>query len=194
MSEVVAALIGASIGAVAGLAGGGFAALASIRASQIAARAALAPKLHALADAIIRLQGAAGTAEELQRRRDLEGAWNDFGVHQRILCPSRILEVLSYVLRRAATDRNYTMQAVATVAGQAQDRAARIVGMHSDHFFRFAARRAERRIVADWLVGDARGWLGDGMRKKIAEDVGLSWLERRRIKPADPPAPSPPTS
>ena len=51
MSGALAALIGAAIGAVAGIVGGGFAALAAIRASQVAARGALAPKLHAMADA-----------------------------------------------------------------------------------------------------------------------------------------------
>ena len=88
MDEAVAALIGAAIGAVAGIAGGGFAALSALRASQVAARAELAPKLHELAAAVISLRGAIGTGTEMKARRDIELAWNDFSVHQRVLCPS----------------------------------------------------------------------------------------------------------
>ena len=143
MSEAEFALFGALIGAMAGLAGGGFAALAAIGASQVAARAQLAPKLHALTHAIITLRGTIGTHDEMKARRDLELAWNDFGVHQRVLCPSRALEVLGYVIRRTTTEENVASDVLLTVAGQAQDKASRIVGLHSEHVFRFRARRKE---------------------------------------------------
>ena len=98
MNETVAVLVAVAIGAVAGLAGGGFAALASIRASQVAARASLAPKLHELSNAIVSLQGAirSGAQEEAEAKKNLECVWNDFAVHQRILCPSQALERLAY--------------------------------------------------------------------------------------------------
>ena len=186
MNEAVAALIGAAIGAVAGVAGGGFAALAAIRASQVAARAELAPKLHALGRAIISLRGASGTDDEMKARRDIEVAWNDFGVHQRVLCPSRALEMLAYLIRRTTKEEeNFTPKALLTMAGQAQDKASRIVGFYSESLFRFRARQKERKLVADWLAGDAHGLLGDALRQKIAEDVGLSRRQRKRIKPAD---------
>lgn len=51
----LSSLVGPLIGAIAGLAGGAFAALASIRASQIAARAPLANTLFELAKAHVAL-------------------------------------------------------------------------------------------------------------------------------------------
>ena len=187
MSATVAALVGAAIGAVAGLAGGAFAALASIRASQLAARAILAPKLHELSNAIVTLRGTMGLEpeDELRAKKNLERAWNDFAVHQRVLCPSKAIEVLAYILRTAAFEEGYTLQAVATIAGQAQDKVARIVGLYSEHVFRFRARQEEKEVIAAWLAGEARGWLSDGLRKKVAEDLNLSQSQRKRIKPAN---------
>jgi hypothetical protein len=186
VNEVVAALIGATIGAVAGVAGGGFAALAAIRASQVAARAELAPKLHALAGSIISLHGAIGTDNEMKARRNIELAWNDFGVHQRVLCPSRALEMLAYLIRRTTKEEeNFTPEALLTIVGQAEDKASRIVGFYSESLFRFRAQQKERKLVADWLAGDAHGLLGDELRQKFAEDVGLSRRQRKRIKPAN---------
>lgn len=190
MSAAVAALIGAAIGAIAGLAGGGFAALAAIRASQVAARVELAPKLHALARALVTLSGVTGTgtASELKARRDMELAWNDFGTHQRILCPSRALPLLALIFRRSAKPEEgerFTTEVLLTLAGQAQERAALITGLYSEHLFRWRARRGERKIIADWLAGDAHGVLSDEMRVWIAKDLGLGWWQRRRIKPAD---------
>lgn len=194
MSEVVAALVGAAIGAIAGISGGGLAALASIRASQIAARAELANKLHHLARAIIRLQGAIGTEDELEVRRDLELVWNDLGVHQRILCPSRGLEVLANIMRRTTSEQSVSTKALVTVAGQAQEKYARVVGLYSEHLFRFRARGKEKEVMTDWLADESRGWLGDGMRIKVGKDLDLSNSQQKRIKPADsiqPDAPQP---
>ena len=191
MNETTAALLGGAIVAIAGLAGGGFAALASIRASQIAARAALAPKLHKLARAIVHLSGAAGTNDETRRLGVLEIDWHDFSVHQRILCPSKTLEVLADLMRRTTKEyKNYAWEDLAKIAGQIQEKAARIVGLHSAHLFGFRARWQEKKVITDWLAGEAHGLLGDELRQKMAKDLGLWWWQRKRIKPADPTAPS----
>ncbi len=86
MSPVTAALLGALIGALAGLAGGAFAAIAAIRSSQIAARAPLADKIHEIAMVAIKLRVASTPDERNQWLIKFETAWNDFTIHQRILC------------------------------------------------------------------------------------------------------------
>ena len=94
--------------------------------------------------------------------------------------------MLASILRAVAFEEGYTLKAVATIAGQAQDKVARIVGLYSEHVFRFRARQKEKEVIAEWLAGEAHGWLGDGLRKKVAEDLKLSRGQRKRIKPATP--------
>jgi hypothetical protein len=64
-------------------------ALASLRSSQLAARVPLAPKIHELGNAVVRLNAAAGKADYSDRLKDFQIAWNDLIVHQQILVPSR---------------------------------------------------------------------------------------------------------
>jgi hypothetical protein len=70
VTEALSVIVGALIGAGAGLAGGGFAALASLRASQLAARAPLASVLQTIANMIIWMNVTKGTDEYLKARRD----------------------------------------------------------------------------------------------------------------------------
>ena len=98
----------------------------------------------------------------------------------------RVLEMLAYLIHRTTKEEeNFTAKALLTVAGQAQDKASRIVGFSSESLFRFRALQKERNLVADWLAGDAHGLLSDGLRQQIAEDIGLSRRRRKRIKPAE---------
>jgi hypothetical protein len=88
VTEGAAVLLGSLVGAVAGLAGGSFAALASVRASQLAARAVLGPVLQGIADTVISMNATKGTDAYLGARREFERGLSEFSIQQRILCPS----------------------------------------------------------------------------------------------------------
>ena len=88
VTEATSVILGALVGAAAGLGGGGFAALASLRPSQLAARAPLGPVLHKIGDTIIGMNATKGTSEYLAPRREFERRWSEFSIQQRILCPS----------------------------------------------------------------------------------------------------------
>ena len=186
MSNTGALLLAAGIGALAGLGGGGLAALAVVRASQVTARVMLAPKLHAIAREIISLHGAVATrtADEAEARGKVSLAWNDFAVHQRILCPSPALELLANLILKTTKEKGDVAKLL-TLAGQAQALSAEILAVYSEHLFRSWARHKEKEIIADWLAGDASGLASDAIRTQIAEGLGLSKHQRKRIKPAE---------
>ena len=176
MNEVYAALLGALIGALAGLAGGAFASLASLRASQVAARAPLGQLLHEFVVCLVLLERAlrrVAAAEVTAARNDIGAKWNQFAVHQRILCPSERLSVLTNVLRfeiiaRIDADPTTTLD----LAGQIQEMVTLMVAAHSSHLFRWRASRFEARILADWLASDKSKRLSQDSRSRLAKLAG----------------------
>ena len=154
MPDVAIALLGALIGAAAGLGGGAVAALASLRASQIAARAPLAAKIHVTSKRIVKLRTAIGTPDYDEHRVAFEEAWNDLASHQKILCPStRIEDVLSLLREVARHDPSDEEEANAEVAlaGEALGRVADMIAAHSKHLLRVVAIHEERRILSSWV-------------------------------------------
>lgn len=99
MTEGAAAILGALVGAAAGLAGGGFTALASLRASQLAARAPLGPILHEISNTIIAMNATKNTTDYWGPRREFERKWNEFAIQQRIICPSKRIGNLMDLVR-----------------------------------------------------------------------------------------------
>lgn len=168
MTEAVAALLGALIGAAGGLAGGSFAALASLRASQTAARAALAPTIHGLACERIRMRVAIGTPEYLEARRDFERRWSELPIQQRILCPSRRVEGLLSLVRATAEDESSPPDDLLNLAGQALEKVTRMISAYSHHIFAWRARRAEAKILRDWLASEESHVLAEAVRSKLA--------------------------
>jgi hypothetical protein len=144
LNEIAAGLIGAGIGALVGLAGAGFALLASIRASQLAARVVLAPKIHTLNTSVIALRVAIGKPSYNDGMKQFQIAWNDFIVHQKILAPSRRLTILGLIVRDAATDSAITPDQFVVIASEAMNAATDIIALYSEHAFRWRARWAER--------------------------------------------------
>lgn len=147
-----AALLGIAGGAVAALAGAWMGMLASIRASQLAARAPLAPKLHRLSSTVVQAMVEVGKPEYDARLRDFEIAWSDFIVHQKILAPSDSVTILAMVVRQAAHDKAVSSVQFVAVAGEAIDVITEIVALHSEYLFKWRARRAERRPLAKFRV------------------------------------------
>ena len=149
-TEVEAALLGAAIGGLAGLSGGAFAALASIRASQAATRAPLARLLHLLTVRIIALRVAPGDQRSVAMN-NFEEAFNEFSIHQRILCPSRRISVMCDLLRREFKNPDLDADTTLRLAGQAIERLGRMVGAHSVYLFRWRTSLFEIGIVQEWL-------------------------------------------
>jgi hypothetical protein len=147
MTDAIAVLIAAAVGGIAGVAGAAVAAVASMRASQLNARVALAPKMHTLAQKIVSLRGAVGTPEYTPRMKDFQLAWNDLIVHQKILLPSNRLTALHELVRDAATDTSLSPNGFVALAGDAMNAATEIVAEHAHHLFRWRARWAERAIA-----------------------------------------------
>jgi hypothetical protein len=152
MTEATAALIGALIGAMGGVAGGFFGAIASLRASQTAARAPIAPTLHRLAVLLIKLRVTKGTPEYDEIRRDFESQWSELAIQQRILCPSKRIEGLLALVWATTRDTSSKPDDLLTLAGQSLDKITRMVGAHSQHLFRWKAHRTEKEIICDWLA------------------------------------------
>ena len=167
MNEAYAALFGALIGALAGLAGGGFAALASLRASQVAARAPLGGLLHELTTQLVKARAALGQPDEDRAVADFEQKWAQFAVHQRILCPSRRIEELSNLLRSELQRADLSADARLHLAGQAVEKLCRMVGAHSSHLLRACASRNEGRIVATWLESEQSNLLSADARSQL---------------------------
>ncbi len=158
MDPAVAALIGIAIGAFAGLVGAGFAAVASIRASQLAARAPLAGKLHGLARAFVNLSKARRTADadEDELANLLQIAWNDLFTHQRILCPSERLQAMGTLFYEVALTEQVSSQAqiaAILVLGKAQETIARMVAAYSNNLFRWMASYEECNVLQEFLDG-----------------------------------------
>jgi len=166
--EATAALLGALIGAGAGLAGGAFAAIASLRASQIAARAPLGPVLHQISIALMHLRVTKGTPEYVDAQKEFQLRWNEFSIQQRILCPSkRIGNLMDLIRATAADNRPEDRDALLLLAGQTMERVSRMVAAHSNHLFRYHARKEEAKIVQDWLASPEGRNLSDAVRANL---------------------------
>ncbi len=171
MTEVQAALLGALIGALSGLAGGGFAALASLRASQTAARLPLCSTLFGIAEALIRLRIASENDERTSARLDFEKKWNEFSIQQRILCPSRCIEALSSLILAAARNQSENPEDLLNLSGQVLEKITRMVGAHSNNLFRWRAKKQEIDIIQNWLNSPESQILSANVRSEL-EDIG----------------------
>ncbi len=167
MTEAQAALTGALIGALAGLAGGAFAAISSIKASQVSARAPLADLLHGLTNNLVSAYAALGSPEADQAVTLFELQWNRFAMHQRILCPSVRIEALSSIVRSELEREDLSEEAKIHLAGQILEKVARMVGAHSTHLTRWRARLSERKILREWLSAEQSQLLGPEARTKL---------------------------
>jgi hypothetical protein len=141
------ALIGAGVGALAGIGGSVVGALASLRASQLAARIPLAEKIHQLSQAVVKLTVATGKPDYSDRMADFQIAWNDLIVHEKILAPSRHLHLLAELVRDAAIDRSLAPGVFPTLAGEALNASTDIIAAYSGHMFRWRAWLEARQIA-----------------------------------------------
>ena len=168
MTEAASVIIGALVGAAAGIAGGGFAALASVRASQLAARAPLGLVLHQMGNALISMSVTKGTEQYWEPRREFERKWNEFTIQQRILCPSdRIANLMELVGAIGRNDKD-PAESLLNVAGQTLEKITQMVGAHSNHLFQFRARKEEARIIRRWLASEQSKVFNDAVRTKLA--------------------------
>jgi hypothetical protein len=168
VTEGTAVLLGALVGAVAGLAGGGFAALASVRAGQLTARAALGPILQKIADTVVWMNTTKGTEEYLKARREFERGLSEFSIQQRILCPSERIANLMDLVRAIGRNQSDPIEAVLNLAGQTMEKVTRMVGAHSNHVFRCSAHREEAKIIGDWLKSEQATLLSEAVRTKLS--------------------------
>jgi len=167
MKEVTAALVGAFIGVIGGVAGGGFAALASLRASQTAARAPVAVTLHEVAKAVVRFRATKGTSEHGEAQRDFQRCWSLLSIQQRILCPSKRIEGLVSLVLAATQDKSADPDQLLHLSGQALDKISRMVGAHSLYIFRWRARSEETAIIRSWLANPESQILSQALRLKL---------------------------
>jgi hypothetical protein len=171
LTEATSVILGALVGAAAGLAGGGFAALASLRASQLAARAPLGPVLHEISNALIGMNATRGTESYWEPRREFERRWSEFSIQQRILCPSERIANLMDLVRAIARNESDPPEALLNLAGQTLEKITRMVGAYSNSLFRFRARREEARIIRRWLKSEPAKLLSDAVRAQLAKLV-----------------------
>ena len=183
MTEGMAALFGALIGAAAGLAGGSLAAVASLRASQLAARAPLGPILHEIGNALVAMNATKGTERYWEPRREFERRWNEFAVQQRILCPSERIASLMDLVLAVARNESDSPQDLMTLAGQTIEKVTRMVGAHGNSLFRGRALEEEARIVRQWLDSKPSESLSGPVRTRLAvlgsstePSRGFRWL------------------
>ena len=167
MTEGHFALLGALIGAVAGIAGGWFAAIASVRASQLSARAPLALIIHQLGKRLISLRVALNTPDHARAIRDFEEEWNNLVVHQRILCPSDRIDRLLDLVRSASKQIEQEPDSVLNLSGQVLDKVSRMIGFHSNRLFRWRAGSDESAILENWLASKDSDILSPELRDRL---------------------------
>ncbi len=167
MTEPAALIVAALVGAAAGPAGGGFAALASIRANQLTARAPLGPVLHEISNALIGMHATKGTQEYWEPRREFERRWSEFSIQQRILCPSERIANLMELVRLIGRNELDPPEALLNLAGQTIEKITQMVGAHGNSLFRFWARREEPRIIRRWLESEPAKLLSEQVQTKL---------------------------
>ena len=170
MTEATSVILGALVGAAAGLAGGGFAALASLRASQLAARAPLGPLLHELSNAVVRLNSTSDPNERFAALREFQRVWNQFAIQQRILCPSGRIANLMELVGATTKDMSSHPLLLTALAGQAVDKVTQMVGAHSNYLLQSRVRREEERMIRRWLASQQ------------ARDLNLSISVREKLE------------
>ncbi len=178
MNAISAVLLAAAIGALAGVGGAAFGALGSLRASQLAARVPLAEKIHALAQAIVKLRAALGKPEFLLRLKKFNVTWNDLAVHQKILAPSYRVAALNDLVFKALPHAEKNPDAFVDLAGQTLSVVSDMIAAHSRHLFRWRALRTERQLLKQWLATEESKVMSEGLRSAIDE------LRRGRTKRA----------
>lgn len=167
LTEALAVIIGAVVGAAGGIAGGGFAALASLRASQVSARAPLGPLLHKIGRSLIRMRSTRGTEEYPAAQLEFALRWNEFAIQQRILCPSDTISNLMELVLAISRDPKSDPDALLLLAGQVVDKVTKMVGAHCHHLFRYRARKEEKRIMRRWLEMPDANKLSPQLREKL---------------------------
>lgn len=168
MDPVASVLIAAAIGALAGLGGSAFGALSSLRVAQLTARASLAPKMHALAAAIVKLRAATNDNREFaSRMTDFHVAWHDLSAHQKMLVPSYRIGFLMDIVFRALPAIETHPDAFVDLAGQTTSVVSDMIAAHSLHLFRWRARRAERRLIKEWLEAEKSNLMSNDLRGLI---------------------------
>jgi len=168
VTEGTSVILGALVGAVAGLGGGGFAALASLRASQLAARAPLGSVLHEISNALVAMNATKGTNEYWVPRREFERRWSEFSIQQRILCPSERIANLMSLIGAIGRNESDPPEALMNLAGQTMEKITQMVGAYSNSLFRFRARREEARIIRRWLESEPAKLLSEPVRRNLA--------------------------
>jgi hypothetical protein len=168
------AVLGALIGAAAGVAGGGLVAFASLRASQLTARVPLGSVLHEISNTIVLMNATKGTSDYLEARREFERKINEFSIQQRILCPSTRIENLTNLILMGGRNVSDPPQALLKLTGQILEKLAQMVSAHSNTLFRFRARRAEARIIRRWLASKEAELLSEQLRTEIRRQT-IRW-------------------
>jgi hypothetical protein len=171
LTEGTAVIVGGLIGAVAGLAGGGFAALASLRASQLAARTPLGLVLREISNTIISMNVTKGQPEYLKHRRRFERKWHEFVIQQRILCPSERIGNLMALVLQVGRNESDPPEALLNLAGQTLEKVTQMVSAHSNTLFRFRARRQEARIIQRWLTSKDAELLSEPVRANLRRSM-----------------------
>lgn len=152
MSEVGAALLGSLIGAIAGLAGGGFAALASLRASQISARSSLGDLIHDVADALVSLDQATSERALLAARNELGSRTNRLPVHQTLLAPSRVLSQVLVVTQQFISASHWDRVTLHRGAGALHFAISDLLAVQSQHILGFRAHDAQILALQRFLL------------------------------------------
>jgi hypothetical protein len=165
VTEASAVIIGALVGAVSGIAVGGFAALASFRASLVVARVPLGPILHEISRAVIRMHSAQNSSEQTEALLAFEVEWNKFAIEQRILCPSVRISSLMDLVRSVVKRRSENPSDLSNLAGQVVEKISQMVGAHSNRLFRFRARMDETGILKEWLKKPESQLLSEPLRE-----------------------------
>lgn len=172
MDPTIASLLGAIVGAMAGFVGGAFAALASIRASQIASRAPIANTLFRLAKAQVELGATILDTDLSPERRDrasrnVQTIWNELATQQAILCPSKRIGALLALMRETSRNMSQDPRHMLQLSGHIQARIALMISGYSQSLFRVCARHQEKKIIRDWLASKDSEVLTEEERKKI---------------------------
>ncbi|HVN64063.1 MAG TPA: hypothetical protein VMT58_05465 [Candidatus Binataceae bacterium] len=167
MNEAAAVIVGALVGAAAGVAGGGVAAIASLRASQLSARAPLGPILVEIKNTLIQMNVTRGTDEYWQHRKEFEKRWGEFSVQQRILCPSDRIANLMGLVRAIGGNSSDPPEALLNLAGQTMEKITQMVAAHGNFLFRFRARLEEARIIRRWLDSESSKLLSEEVRTQL---------------------------
>jgi len=166
MSEITVVLVAALIGVAGGLGGGLLAAVASLRASQLAARAPLADAIADVAVAAVEYSGAPGSVSG-GGNDQFHSAWNRLSVQQRILCPSSRIEALLALVLEAATQPGLSTEQRMTLIGESLEKISQMVGAHSRRLLRTQASYEEIQILERWLATRNSSYMSSALQREL---------------------------